>query len=158
MEDKENSGGSANTSSDEHFNNRRNKDPNEKMSKSPEPTATDEISTEDLNLHLELDESGTLKETQDPYRMFSRIGSSPADKRNISQCDKETQDFHLSKSMDEGQFSNSAEKREDSNINNSRPNEKYDVADTFSIECKSKGSMKRLLDSQGKLKMSKIEY
>ena len=151
MEDKENSGGSANTSSsDELVNNRGNiKDTIEKAS--AEPTA-EEVNTEDLNLQLELDESGSLKETQDEYRMFSRIGSSSVNKRNGSQsCDKDAQEFQLSKSTDEGEFSPSIQESDNSNTNK-YPNKKHDVTTDTKLheESRSKGRMKRLLDSQGK--------
>ena len=141
MEDKENSGGSANTSSsDEHFNNRENiKDASAEPSGSAE-----EVNTEDLNLQLELDES--LKETQDEYRMFSRIGSSSVDNRKG--CEKDAQEFHLSKSTEEDQSSHVIQ---ESSKTKKDPNEKYEVSEKVHEKSKAKGSMKRLLDSEGKL-------
>ena len=156
MENKENSSDSANTSSDEPGNkNGRLSIPKIATDKVDLQNAEREIqetSTEDLSLHLELDESATLKETQDEFRMFSRIGCTSEESKVTQQCDKETQDFQLSTNMDEGTFS-----CEIQGVNNSEAIEKNNQAKYRNIKSSglaftdTKGTAKRTIDSQGKL-------
>ena len=154
MEDKENSGGSANTSSSEeplHAKKESIKFPVESTTSiNLGGKDSEDLETEDLSLHLELDESATLKETQDEYRMFSRI-TSPEETKNVSQCDKETQEFQLSKSMDEGQFSPRNKHIDIFTKDNSDSNTRCDANGQMLLESKAKGSAKRILDSQGML-------
>lgn len=153
MENKENSSDSANTSSDEPGNkNGRLSIPNistDKVNLQNAEREIQETSTEDLSLHLELDESATLKETQDEFRMFSRIGCTSEESKVTQQCDKETQDFQLSTNMDEGTFS-----CEIQGVNNSEAIEKNNQAKYRNIKSSglaftdTKGTAKRTIDSQ----------
>ena len=155
MEDKENSGGSANTSSSDDPTNILKNVKEIAQSKTPainldEDEPEEEHNTQDLSLRLELDESGSLRETQDQYRMFGRIESSPKIEKKEPQCDKETQEFQMSKSMDENQFS-PVIKGDDSRLKDiSHPNELPEVNEQSLSVSVVKGNTKRLLDSQGK--------
>ena len=152
MENKENSGDSANSTSSEE--NKFSMAPLEvKLIVGTEGNTTkeSESNTQDLSLRLELDESGSLKETQDEYRMFSRIGSSSDETKHASQCDKDAQDLEMSKTMDDPQNSlilgdiNSSKGEE----NNCSTNTEENIEVTCS-NSNPRSSIKRPLDSQGK--------
>ena len=156
MENKENSGDSANsTSSEEHS----NKPSEIEVSKSHKNVGNNEnkndeleSSTQDLSLRLELDESGSLKLTQDEYRMFSRIESSSEERKVVFQSNKETQDFQLSKSMDGPYISQNIESIKQANKadrGNCDVIQEIENAYQVDIDSKSRSSVKRHLDSQG---------
>ena len=157
MENKENSRDSANsTSSEEIFNKKEltvTTPCDKKASKTENKPDEYESSTQDLSLRLELDESASLKETQDEYRMFSRI-ESPEGKKHVFHCDKETQEFQMSRSMDGPQSNTSSENIKETH----NPDENIESAITPEIEKSEqidptlRSSVKRQLDSQGKLR------
>ena len=151
MENKENSGDSANSTSSEELFNKKDKNAFDKaILTSENKTDEYESGTQDLSLRLELDESGSLRETQDEYRMFSRIESSD-EKKHVSSRDKETQEFQMSRSMDGPQSSPftrnnkpTYKSEKDSDVNSERENKDH-------TDLKPRSSTKRHLDSQGKL-------
>ena len=154
MEEKENSSESANSSISEYPINSKIQSGDIVLSpktslNSPEQ-GNEEASTQDLSLRLDLDESGTLKETQDQYRMFSRIVCSPEVTAN-TQYEKETQEYQISKSIDgntSGDELNDSQKNDSAAELNKEQGNNIEVA----TEPVTLGTLKkRQLDSQGKL-------
>ena len=102
MEDKENSGGSVNTSSSDAergsvestFNNLKASRDNGNDDSQKE-CEDENMSTQDLSLHLELDESASFRETQEQTFEFP-----PMEPQNTEPCDDETQEYQRSKTMD----------------------------------------------------------
>ena len=153
MEDKENSGESANTSSPDEPGNssrlRNFKSPSGKTGLSQaQGEIEEEICTEDMSLHLELDESATFRETQD-----SLTGYFPGESKSLQICDKETQEFQMSKSMDEGPFNDESPRAHNSKTMENRQSKNVynDSNVEISSDINAKGCMKRLPESQGKL-------
>ena len=99
MEDKENSGGSVNTSSSDAE--RGSVGSTLDNLKASRDNANDDsqegedenMSTQDL--HLELDESASFRETQEQTFEFP-----PMEPKSAERCDDETQEFQISKTMD----------------------------------------------------------
>ena len=102
MEDKENSGGSVNTSSSDAergsvestFNNLKASRDNGNDDSQKE-CEDENMSTQDLSLHLELDESASFRETQEQTFEFPQM-----EPKNADPCDDETQEYQISKTMD----------------------------------------------------------
>ena len=102
MEDKENSGGSVNTSSSDAergsvgrtFDNLKASRDNGNDDSQKE-CEDENMSTQDLSLHLELDESASFRETQEQTYEFPPMAS-----KNAEPCDDETQEYQRCKTMD----------------------------------------------------------
>ena len=160
MEEKENSSESANSSISEYpINSKILSDEivrsHKKSFDSPEQR-NEEASTQDLSLRLDLDESGTLKETQDQYRMFSRLGYSPEVTGN-TQYDKETQEYKISKSID---VNTSVDELNDSQKNDTttEPSKEQGTnIEVATVPITLGGLKKRQLDSQGKQEKIKLK-
>ena len=154
MENKENSRDSANSTSSEELLNKKEQTVtspyDKKASKTENKTDEYESSTQDLSLRLELDESSSLRETQDEFRMFSRI-ESPEEKKHVFPCEKETQEFQMSKSMDGPQsdtISDNIKQTHNPDENNSAI--ALEIEKSEQIDPTLRSSVKRHLDSQGK--------
>ena len=155
MEEKENSSESANSSISEYPINSKIQSGeivrSHKKSFDSSEHGNEETGTQDLSLRLDLDESGTLKETQDQYRMFSRLGYSPEVTAN-TQYDKETQEYKISKSID---VNTSVEELNDSHKNDSATESSKKQGtniEVATVPITLGAFKKRQLDSQGKLR------